>query len=192
MLTLAFDATADHCAVALISGDRAVADAAEKMARGQSERLFPMIDAVLKRGHVGYANLGCIGVCTGPGNFTGARMGVAAARGLALSLNIPAIGVDRFDIAAFGVMGRFVVALPARGGAAHLARYERGKRLEAATIDEDEIGAFIAGDMVKRVETPNLTSLGRIAALRAGQGDQPRPAPLYLRPPNAALPAARA
>jgi len=189
MLTLAFDATADQCAVALVSGDRTVVEAKEKMSRGQAERLFPMLETVLPRCRVGYANLGCIAVCTGPGNFTGARMGVAAARGLALSLGIPAIGVDRFDAAAFGVMGRFVVALPARGGAAHLARYERGRRLAAETVDEDNVGEFIAGDQVKPATTPNLTALARIAVLRAAQGDQPRPAPLYLRPPNAALPA---
>ncbi len=54
------------------------------MGRGHAEHLFPMIDKVLARAGVGYEGVGRIAVCTGPGSFTGVRIGVAAARGIAL------------------------------------------------------------------------------------------------------------
>lgn len=94
---LAFDTSAAHCAAALLSGDRIVAQRAEAMGRGQAERLFPLLDEMLSQAHVAWRDLSRIGVGIGPGNFTGIRISVAAARGLALSLGVPAIGVSTFD-----------------------------------------------------------------------------------------------
>lgn len=63
------------------------------MAQGQAERLFPAIDALLSRSGTDYAALSRIAVTTGPGSFTGLRIGLSAARGLGLALGIPVIGV---------------------------------------------------------------------------------------------------
>ncbi len=68
------------------------------MARGQAERLMPMIEAVLADRGALFEELDAIGVGIGPGNFTGLRISVATARGLALSLGVPAIGVSGFDL----------------------------------------------------------------------------------------------
>ena len=88
-LILAFDTAAAHCAAALVCGDRVLAHGFEAMERGQAERLLPMIEALLAEAGVGWGDLDGIGVCTGPGNFTGLRVAVAAARGLALALAHP-------------------------------------------------------------------------------------------------------
>ena len=101
-MLLVFDATAGRCAAAVFDGDMLVTESSDAMTRGHAERLFPLVGECLAAGGLSYADITAIAVCTGPGNFTGARIGVAAARGLALSLGAPSIGVDRFDAAAEG------------------------------------------------------------------------------------------
>ena len=59
------------------------------MARGQAERLVPMLEEMLAEAGLGWRDLDALGVCTGPGNFTGIRISVSAARGLALALDVP-------------------------------------------------------------------------------------------------------
>ena len=91
-MILGIDTSAAQCAVALLgapinAGDPVVERRA--MERGHAEHLFPMIDSVLGSAGIGYDGLSRIAVCTGPGSFTGVRIGVAAARGIALGRRIP-------------------------------------------------------------------------------------------------------
>lgn len=65
----------------------------EPMPKGQAERIFPAIAELLGRNGAAYADLGRIAVTTGPGSFTGLRIGLSAARGLGLALGIPVLGV---------------------------------------------------------------------------------------------------
>ncbi len=188
-MLLVFDATAGRCAVAIFDGDRLVIERDDTMTRGHAERLFPLIGGCLEAAGLTYADLTSIAVCTGPGNFTGARIGVAAARGLALSRGIPSVGVDRFDAAADGVPGEVCIRLEARGGAVHLAKYRDGQPASAAeTVQAPDIVAFIGDTPVLRVEEADLAAIARVALRRLAAGDQPRPAPRYLKPANAALP----
>ena len=94
---LAFDTSAAHCAAALLSEGEIVAARVEAMAKGQAERLMPLLEEVLADARLGWGELDALGVGTGPGNFTGVRIAVAAARGLSLSLGIPAVGVTGFE-----------------------------------------------------------------------------------------------
>ena len=96
---LAFDTSAAHCAAALLCGDVVLSERFEPMKRGQAERLMPMLEEVLQAEGAVWEELHAIGVGIGPGNFTGIRISVSAARGLALALGIPAIGVSAFEIA---------------------------------------------------------------------------------------------
>ena len=94
---LAFDTSAAHCAVALFINGECFDERIEPRVKGQAERLFPLCEKILTLANISWRKLDAIGVCIGPGNFTGVRVGVSAARGLSLSLKIPAIGISRLQ-----------------------------------------------------------------------------------------------
>lgn len=100
---LALDAAGAACSAALWRGGRVVARRFEAMARGQAERLVPMAEAVMAEAGQDYAALDAIAVTLGPGGFTGVRIGLAAARGLALACGRPVLGVTSFEAAAASV-----------------------------------------------------------------------------------------
>ncbi|MEM9784150.1 MAG: tRNA (adenosine(37)-N6)-threonylcarbamoyltransferase complex dimerization subunit type 1 TsaB [Pseudomonadota bacterium] len=102
-MILGIDTSAGRCGVALVSDGMVLAELSEVMERGHAERLFPLIEAVLQQAGAAVQDLKRIAVCTGPGSFTGLRIGVAAARGLALGRGVPAIGITRFEAVAAGV-----------------------------------------------------------------------------------------
>jgi tRNA threonylcarbamoyl adenosine modification protein YeaZ len=90
---LAIDTAAPRLALAVLrDGDR-VDTLVEDMATGQAERLFPALEELLSRAGVTYKDLTRIAVTTGPGSFTGLRIGLSAARGLGLALSIPVVGI---------------------------------------------------------------------------------------------------
>ena len=96
-LILAFDTSGPYCAAALLSGDTVITQTVEEMKKGQAERLMFLLEELLQLHGLAYADLDALAVGTGPGNFTGIRIGVSAARGLALGLGIPAYGVNGFE-----------------------------------------------------------------------------------------------
>ena len=178
---LAFDTTAAHCAAALLSGDNLLAVRVDPMAKGQAEHLMGMLAEVLADHGFGWSDLTCIGVGTGPGNFTGIRISVAAARGLALGLGIPAIGVNGFDAAGYGQSRPVRIAIQAPRDMAYV---------QVLGETRPDFPSLVPLSEVRNAVWPGppeatLTAIARIAALRS-QSPQPRPAPLYVRPPDAA------
>lgn len=97
---LAFDAAGRGCSAAIWRSGQVVAARREEMRRGQAERLVPLIEATLADAEVAYETLDALAVTTGPGGFTGVRIGLAAARGYALTLGLPVIGVSNFEVIA--------------------------------------------------------------------------------------------
>ena len=86
--------------------------------------------------------------------------------------------------------GDVCIRLEARGGAAHLAKYRDGDAIGAAeTVQAPDIEAFVGDTPVLMVEDADLAAIARVAQRRLAKGDAPRPAPRYLKPANAALPA---
>src|SRR5690606_33266093 len=112
-LILAFDTSAAYCAAVLLSGGTILAARHEEMLRGQAERLMPMLEEMLAAQGIGWRDVAAFAVGTGPGNFTGLRVAVAAARGLALSTGRPAFGVDGFAARAEGAPRPALVAIAA-------------------------------------------------------------------------------
>lgn len=100
---LAFDTAGTACSAAVWRDGALLARRFEAMSRGQSERLVPMIQAVMAEAGIAYPSLDAIAVTRGPGGFTGVRIGLATARALALACARPAIGVSNFEAVAAAV-----------------------------------------------------------------------------------------
>ncbi|MBE1296436.1 tRNA (adenosine(37)-N6)-threonylcarbamoyltransferase complex dimerization subunit type 1 TsaB [Phycobacter azelaicus] len=181
-LVLGFDTSAAHCAAALLRGDSVLAEALEPMARGQAERLLPLLEEVLASAGCTWAQLDAIGVGIGPGNFTGIRIAVSAARGLALGLEIPTVGVDGFEARA---TKDTLPAIPAPRDQVYAALPDQAPRLMPRQEAEDAArGAGLA--FAPEASPAGLAeAIARIAAARMGEDLAP-PAPLYLRAADAA------
>jgi tRNA threonylcarbamoyladenosine biosynthesis protein TsaB len=95
MLILAIDTALDACAAAVLDtgSGRLVAQESQAMKRGHAEALMPLIGRVVVESGIGFAGLDRIAVTTGPGSFTGLRVGLSAARGIALAANKPVVGI---------------------------------------------------------------------------------------------------
>ena len=202
-LILAFDTSAAHCAAALLSGGRILAARHDPMARGQAEHLFPMLEDLLAAAGAGWRDLTALAVGTGPGNFTGVRLSVSAARGLALSLALPVHGVTRLEAAAYGLPRPCLVVLDARQGRLYLqtfAETDGTPRILAADALPDDLGCtglIVTGDAADQIAPrlgatiapaamPLAEAMARIAARRPPPAT--RVAPLYLLPADAAPP----
>ncbi len=201
-LTLGFDTSAAHCAAALLRGTRILSARAEPMEKGQAERLLPLLEEVLAEGGAGWHDLSALAVGVGPGNFTGVRIAVAAARGLALGLGIPAVGVTRLEALAYGLPRPVLVVEDARRGDVYAQRFRlQGPDAAELTKVADislEAGTGFVGSASPEMErawhvAPHqpryrmAEAIARIGAERAGT-PQPRPAPFYLRGADAAPP----
>lgn len=178
-------------------GDTVLAARVEEMGKGQVERLMPLLEELLAEAGLGWRDLSVIGVGIGPGNFTGVRISVSAARGLALGLGIPAVGVSTLEALAEGAPRPVAVVLDARRGEAYAQRFsvegDEAPRLDTVeTLAADlagtpVIGLALPGCPAAMAALPLAVAIAQIAARRAGTS-QPRPAPLYLRGADAAPP----
>src|SRR5262245_16487628 len=132
MKTLAIDCAASLCAACVYDADagkelgRQVLD----LGKGHAEHLMAVIEAALAHGGVAYRDLDAVAVSIGPGSFTGLRVGVSTARGLALALKIPAIGVTTLE----GLAAEAAATFPGR---AVLAALDAGREeIHAALYDK--------------------------------------------------------
>jgi len=210
MIILGLDTCLSACSVAVSDGARVLAWRSEEMARGHQERLAPMARRVMGEAGLAFADLERIGVTVGPGSFTGLRVGLAFAKGLASALGIPLVGVGALEALAGEAGGGLVfAAVDARRDQVYLQGFEDGRPLMAPDALElgtaaarlAEIaaarpltlvgsGAPLLADFVPaaRVLTPAGADARQVARLAAARA--PAPArPLYLRAPDARLPA---
>ena len=103
MKVLAFDSSGGGCAAAVLSGEQVLAEESAPMLRGQAEHLVPMIARAMSAAGLGFGALDLIAVTLGPGAFTGVRIGIATAQGLALATGVPALGLGSFEAVAAAV-----------------------------------------------------------------------------------------
>ncbi|MCG8508028.1 MAG: tRNA (adenosine(37)-N6)-threonylcarbamoyltransferase complex dimerization subunit type 1 TsaB [Rhodospirillales bacterium] len=120
MRILAFDTATGACSVAVRIDGSLAARRFEQMRRGQSEALIPLVDEVMKAAGIGFPDLDLLAVTVGPGAFTGVRIGLSAARAMALAAKRPCMGVTTLEAVAAGVpaeereSGGLLVALDAK------------------------------------------------------------------------------
>jgi tRNA threonylcarbamoyl adenosine modification protein YeaZ len=216
MRILAVDTALDACAAAVLDTERRdlVASETQPMTRGHAEALMPMVARVMDAARLEFADIDRIAVTIGPGSFTGVRVGIAAARGIALAAGKPAIGLT--TLAAFtaphvaaGFAGTVVPVIDARHGQVYLQVFGPGGRAvmaprlaalrEAVEAARTRAPALITGSAANLVAaewpadepSPKLVAasapeIAWVARLgAAAQEDRALPKPLYLRPPDA-------
>lgn len=155
------------------------------MQKGQAERLFPLLEDMLSEGGATWADLTAIGVGIGPGNFTGIRISVSAARGLALSLGIPAVGISSFEAQAIDTPRPVLSLIDARRDQVFVQELSDGDSTPPQVMPRSEISAT---NTIGPNDTVSAVAIARIAASRYLDPTLPRPAPLYVRAPDAAPP----
>lgn len=158
MTLLAIDTSESACSVALISDETVIDSKSEIIGRGHAERLLPLIEERLAAAGLNYADLTRIAVTTGPGTFTGLRIGLAVARGLALQGNLPCIGLTGLQVlaqyAGHKAPATTVYAIIAgRGGQAFVQKFKGSGFPDAADI----VANLDLGDIAKIVEAESGT-----------------------------------
>lgn len=180
---LAFDTASAHCAACvLVDGTPHVR--VDPMAKGQAEHLIPMLEEVLAAQGLTWVDLDALGVGTGPGNFTGIRISVAAARGLALGLGIPAVGVTHLEAQVLGLTRPVIALCPAPRGQVYLQTFDETVT-DAVLMAADDPRASAAPAILSPEEL--ISNMAQLAAARFG-ANPPRPAPYYVRSADAAPP----
>jgi tRNA threonylcarbamoyladenosine biosynthesis protein TsaB len=205
---LAVDTTFGACSAALLDHDVVVARRLEVMQRGHAEALAPMVEAVMREAGIGFDAIDRLAVTTGPGSFTGQRVGLAFMRGLRVALDKPLIGITSLAAMAAAAQdetGCDVAAAvhDAKRGEVYLETTS-GAPVQLMTVAAAQalLSAFdslvLAGTgavlmalptaQVTTIMAPDAVWVARLARNSADTGAAPRP--LYLRAPDAKLPAA--
>jgi tRNA threonylcarbamoyladenosine biosynthesis protein TsaB len=216
MRVLAIDTALEACSAAVLDSDRGGIIASETlvMARGHAEALMPLIARVMDLADVEFAELDRVAVTTGPGSFTGLRVGISACRGIALAAGKPAVGLS--TLAGFAApmiaeddTSHVVAAIDARHDHVYLQVFgTAGRTLVAPRIAtlRDAVRAAMTGPArivgtaanllasvwPRGVEPPLAVEqlaapdIGWVARLGAASDDgYGPPKPLYLRAPDA-------
>jgi tRNA threonylcarbamoyladenosine biosynthesis protein TsaB len=195
VLILTLDSCGSSCATGVWQDGNILVETTEHMERGQDARLIPMVMDVMERSKKTFADLDRIAVTRGPGSFTGARVGLAAARGFGLASGKAVIGVDRFRIYHHlykNPAKNLLVVITSKRAELFCKFYPRsGSTHEATLMTEEAIKDFmaktpetlIAGDGVGSDEAI-LEACGTIAASADVNDEDFLPRPLYLRAPD--------
>ncbi|MGE0503734.1 MAG: tRNA (adenosine(37)-N6)-threonylcarbamoyltransferase complex dimerization subunit type 1 TsaB [Rhizobiaceae bacterium] len=212
-LLLAIDTAANLCAACVWDTEAHTerGRAVEAMTTGHAERLMAVIQEALDAAGVGYKDLGAVALSVGPGSFTGVRVGVSTARGLALALKIPAIGVTTLEAVAAETLALHpgsdtLVAIDAGRGNAYVGVYDAfamlrygpvmlslDETVELAREGDPVLSGTAAASVAERtgirrrlgpaIATADVATYARLAAAKPATAD--KPVPLYLRPPDA-------
>jgi tRNA threonylcarbamoyladenosine biosynthesis protein TsaB len=208
VLILAIDTCLAACQAALWRDGKIIASVSEPMARGHQERLAPMVETIMGEARLPFTAVDRIAVTVGPGSFTGLRVGLAFAKGLALALDKPIVGIGTLEALAASTpeTGLVIAIVDARRDQAYWQAFERGGPASppqawavADIVDwvveqggpQTLVGpgaGLLASRFPKATNAstpaPDPAAIARLAAGRAPA----RPQPLYLRTPDAKLP----
>ncbi|MFI6506616.1 tRNA (adenosine(37)-N6)-threonylcarbamoyltransferase complex dimerization subunit type 1 TsaB [Streptosporangium sp. NPDC050855] len=183
MLVLAFDTATPAVTAALHDGERVLAESTTVDARRHGELLVPTIETVLREAGVSLGDVTAVVAGSGPGPYTGLRVGLVTAQALATSLGVPAYGVCTLDALAYGsgLDGPFLVATDARRKEVFWGRYADARtRLSGPSVDRPQdlpgdlplVGAGarmyaeVLGD-TRLADAPEYPYAGALAALAA-------------------------
>ena len=213
MKLLAIDTASRLCAACVYDTEagRELGRAVLDLGKGHAEHLMSVVETALTESGATFSEIGAIAVSIGPGSFTGVRVGVSAARGFALALNIPAIGVTTLEAIAAETRNAFgartvMSVLDAGRDEINTAIYDgQGVLLEGPSVTSlhEAVGfatafsATLAGSAASSIAkaapagveigstsaTADIAVYARLAAARGGSAEKPKP--LYLREADA-------
>ena len=194
MILLAIDTAAGLCAASVL--DTTIGERGREvrdLGKGHAEHLMDVIDTALSKAGLGFADLDAIAVSVGPGSFTGVRVGVATARGLALALKVPAVGVSTLEALAEEARENdadrpVFVRIDAGRGQAYVAGFSSSGEsvFGPAALGLDEAESLVRDAMVVDGRTADIGVYARLAAGKLAKGGPiPAPKPLYLRDADA-------
>ena len=208
-LILAVDTALGACSVAVLRGPDILHHHFEEMTRGHAEALAPMVDRAMGQAGVAFTALNRLAVTTGPGTFTGQRVGLAFMRGLRIGLDRPLIGITTLEAMAVATGSNRAAAIhDAKRGEAYLLLRDKDEIVQPPTVlpFEDAVARIRAfgacalcgtgadaahavlgaGFSMTAIRQPDALWVARLAMTRAVPHEPP--APLYLRAPDAKLP----
>jgi tRNA threonylcarbamoyladenosine biosynthesis protein TsaB len=212
VLVFVLDTALSSASAAVVQDGQVLAKRTEPMDRGHAERVAGLVRTMRSEAGVEFAAVTRIGVTVGPGSFTGLRVGLAFAKGLALALSVPCVGVGTLAALAksAGTQGRIAAVLDARRGQVYLQIFEDETpltqpevlQLDVAQARLDAGGPLVMigsgatllrpppGARISEVAYIDPVALARLTA----SAPEPirRPEPLYLRAPDARTVAERA
>ncbi|WP_446471288.1 tRNA (adenosine(37)-N6)-threonylcarbamoyltransferase complex dimerization subunit type 1 TsaB [Xenorhabdus stockiae] len=185
---LAIDTATEACSVALWN-DGLIEAQFEISPREHTQRILPMVEAVLSKGGIKLQQLDALAFGRGPGSFTGVRIGVGIAQGLALGAELPMIGVSSLKTMAQGVfrlknISNVLVAIDARMGEVYWVQYTRD---EQGIWSGDETESVLKPEQVQAIMS-NLTGEWAIAGTGWEAYPQLLESHLTLIPGDMALP----
>ncbi|MCV9962434.1 tRNA (adenosine(37)-N6)-threonylcarbamoyltransferase complex dimerization subunit type 1 TsaB [Pararhizobium sp. BT-229] len=209
MIVLAIDTAGTGCFAAVYdsAAETVLASAGADIGRGHAEQLMAFIDQALTESGKALADVSRVAVTIGPGSFTGIRVGVAAARGFALALSVPSVGVSTLASLAGSASKKHpglpvLVAMDAKRDELYCQIFEAdgSPRTEAQIVELDEakrifadFHGIICGSATRHLtDTPlrdvaevDAVDIGTVARLGAAADPaQGKPSPLYLRGPD--------
>lgn len=220
MKILAVDTALGACSVAVLDDGKTLAHKLVFMERGHAEALAPMVEEAMRDAGVGFPALDRLAVTTGPGTFTGQRVGLAFMRGLRVALKKPLIGITTLEAMCAAALAESdsmnaAAIHDAKRSEAYLAIVSNRELVvtptlvplgEAAQIIANATAGIIAlaGTAAEQISSdftvlhrePVLTSMRQPDALWVARlalhalAPDKAPSPLYLRAPDAKLPAA--
>src|SRR6185437_3377928 len=162
MKILAVDTALGACSAALLDDERVLAHRFEPMDRGHAERLAPMVEEIAREANVDFASLERLAVTTGPGTFTGQRVGLAFMRGLRVALHRPLIGIT--TLAAMAAQAKAetgaAIAIPLHDARRDEVYVEIENQLPPSVLPFDEVVALL------RVFADDSVALAGTAASR--------------------------
>ena len=174
MNILALDTSMGACSAALLRHDGVLFARQERMTRGHAEALMPMVADVMSESGVAFGALDRIGATTGPGSFTGVRIAISAARGLALVTGAKLFGVDSLTVMAkqalaTGIAGGapFAVAVDARRGMLYFGLYDgAARKLDGPLLIAPDDAANLLPGSLRTAVGSGAATLAEAAASR--------------------------
>ncbi len=211
MRVLAVDTALGACSCAVLDDARVLSHRFVVMERGHAEALAPMVEETARESGVAFSELDRLAVTVGPGTFTGQRVGLAFMRGMRIALKRPLAGITTLEAMAHQAMAETGLTRAASlhdarreevylelvpGDGAHLLPFDdaikslaaEGKLALAGTA-APRAAEMLKDAVLSTVRQPDALWVARLAMGREASAEAPKP--LYLRPPDAKLPAQR-